>query len=161
MKTDVTLTPLWLETQAQVTACKYQFTRMNTLTLGIPPDKNRFLITFTYYAHGKSYTDEFTSPTYLEQGETFLVSYNPLAPQQNTKSSSSPVTKTPLFAIGVAGSVLLSLLYLGMMRGCNQPASTETESFPPNLTPLPEPALPAGNSLYAPPHLPLTTLPRR
>ena len=111
--------PAWLETQAEVTACKYQFARMNTLTLGIPTDKNQFLITFSYYAHGKTYTDQFTSPTYMEQGGTFPVSYNPLAPQQNTKSASSPITGTPLFAIGVAGSVLLSVIYFAFMRGCN------------------------------------------
>ena len=115
-----TTDPPWLETQARVTACKYQFARMNTLTLGIPADKNQFLITFAYYAHGKTYTAEFSSPTYLEQGQTFPVSYNPLVPQQNTKSSSSPPSnRAPLFAMGVIGSVLLSLLYLGMMHGCN------------------------------------------
>jgi hypothetical protein len=115
-----TTKPAWLETQAHVTACKYQFARMNTLTPGIPADKNQFVITFAYYAHGKTYTDEFTSPTYLQQGETFPVSYNPLAPQQNTKSDSfSTSSRAPLFAMGVIGSVLLSLLYLGMMHGCN------------------------------------------
>jgi hypothetical protein len=119
MKTTPAEAVPWLETEAHVTACKYQFARMNTLTLGIPVDKNQFLITFTYYAHGKTYVDEFTSPTYLAQGETFTLSYNPLSPQQNTKSASSSTSRTPLFAIGVIGSVVLSLLYLGMMRGCN------------------------------------------
>jgi hypothetical protein len=111
--------PAWLETQAEVTACKYQFARMNTLTLGIPTDKNQFLITFTYYAHGKNYTDQFTSPTYMQQGRAFSISYNPLAPQQNSKSVSSPATGTSLFAIGVAGSVVLSVVYFAFLRGCN------------------------------------------
>jgi hypothetical protein len=92
---------------------------MNTLTLGIPTDKNQFLITFIYYAHGKTYTDQFTSPTYIEQGEIFPVSYNPLAPHQNTKSASASISRTPIFAVGVAGSILLSILYLVWMRGCN------------------------------------------
>jgi hypothetical protein len=92
---------------------------MNTLTLGIPADSNRFLISFTYYAHGKTYSDEFTSPTYLEQGATFPISYNPLAPQQNSKSASTRTGRAPLFALGIAGSILLSLLYLSMMHGCN------------------------------------------
>jgi hypothetical protein len=92
---------------------------MNTLTLGIPTDSGPFLISFTYYAHGKLYSDQFTSPTYLEQGAIFPIFYNPLAPHQNSKSASSPTSKTPLFALGVAGSILLSLLYLGMMHGCN------------------------------------------
>ncbi|WP_213805953.1 hypothetical protein [Granulicella sp. dw_53] len=109
----------WLETEARVTSCEYQFARMNTLTLGIPTNTNPFLITFTYYAHAKTYTDQFTSPTYLEQGALFPISYNPLAPQQNNKSTNSPATRTPLFAIAVAGSILLSVLYLATLRGCN------------------------------------------
>ena len=47
------------------------------------------------------------------------ISYNPLDPQQNSKSASTPIAKAPLFAIGVAGSVILSLLWLAMMRGCH------------------------------------------
>ncbi len=111
--------PPWLETSAEVTGCKYLFARMNTLTLGIPTGGGRFLITFTYYAHGKTYTGQFTSPAYLEQGATFLLSYNPLAPQQNSKTAGSPTSGTPLFAIGIAGSIILSVLYLAWMRGCN------------------------------------------
>jgi hypothetical protein len=119
MTTAPTTKPPWLETEAEVTTCNYEFSRMNTLTLGIPTDKNHFLITFTYRAQGKIYTDEFTSPTYLEQGETFPISYNPLAPQQNSKSATTPTTKTPLFAIGIAGSVILSLIWLVLMRSCS------------------------------------------
>ncbi len=111
-------TPPWLETTAEVIACKYEFGAGQALAFGIPRSKH-FLITFTYYAHGKTFTDEFTSRTYLEQGRTFILSYNPLNPQQNTKSSSSPAGRMPLFAIGIAGSVILSLIWLGMLRGCN------------------------------------------
>ena len=119
MTSTPTTKPPWLEAEARVTACKYEPSRMNTLTLGIPANKNPFLITFTYYAHGKTYTDEFTSPTYLEQGAIFSITYNPLVPQQNSKSAATPITRTPLFAIGIAGSVILSLIWLALMRGCN------------------------------------------
>jgi hypothetical protein len=108
----------WLETQARVTACKYEFGAGQALAFGIPTSKH-FLITFSYYAHGKTFTGEFRSPTYLEQGKTFSITYNPLAPQQNSKSAAIPTTKTPLFAIGIAGSVILSLIWLAMMRGCH------------------------------------------
>lgn len=107
----------WLETQARVTACKYEFGAGQALAFGIPTSKH-FLITFSYYAHGKTFTDEFRSPTYLEQGKTFTITYNPLAPQQNSKSAAVPTAKTPIFAIGVAGSVILSLIWFAMMRGC-------------------------------------------
>jgi hypothetical protein len=107
----------WLETQARVSACKYEFGAGQALAFGIPTSKH-FLITFSYYAHGKTFTDEFRSSTYLEQGKAFTITYNPLAPQQNNKSTSVPTTKTPLFAIGIAGSVIISLIWFAMMRGC-------------------------------------------
>lgn len=108
----------WLETQAEVVACKYESGAGQALALGIRSDKH-FLITFTYRAHGRHYTDEFTSPTYLEQGATFLLTYNPLAPQQNSKSAATTITRTPLFAIGIAGSIILCLIWLVLMRSCN------------------------------------------
>ena len=111
--------PPWLETQATVIACRYQFARLHTLTLGIPTDDGSFLIAFNYSVHGKTYTDEFTSPTYLEQGSTFPISCNPLAPRQNTRSTSHSSTRAPLFATAVAGSILLSVLYLAFLHGCN------------------------------------------
>ena len=116
-RTPQTPTPRWLEIQATVTACKYEFGAGQALAFGIPTSKH-FLITFSYYAHGKTFTDEFRSPTYLEQGKTFTLTYNPLAPQQNSKSAAIPTTKTPLFAVGIAGSIILSLLWYAVMRGC-------------------------------------------
>ena len=109
----------WLETQARVTGCKYQFARMNTLTLGVSSDTNQFLVTFTYYVHDKIYTDQFTSPSYHARDEMFLLFYNPLAPHQNTKSGASAAARTPVVAIGVAGSILLSALYLASLHGCS------------------------------------------
>jgi hypothetical protein len=111
--------PRWLETEASVTGCRYEFARMNTLTFGIPPSNNRFLISFSYHAHAKCFIDEFTSPVALGQGETFSVRYNPLHPQENTKSTSSPARRSPLFALGVAGSIVLSMLYFVLVYGCN------------------------------------------
>ena len=51
----------WLETQAEVTACRYEFAKMNTLSLGIAPSTNQFMVSFSYYAHAKTFCDEFTS----------------------------------------------------------------------------------------------------
>lgn len=116
--------PPWLETQAEVTACHYEFARMNTLTLGIAPYSNRFSISFTYYAHARTFRGEFTSPVAMEEGKTFPVFYNPLNPQESRQSESGATgsgltSRSPLFAIGIAGSVVISLLYLAMMHGCN------------------------------------------
>lgn len=108
----------WLETQAKVTACKYEFGTGQALAFGIPRSKH-FRIAFSYRAHGQTYTGEFTSPTYIEQGATFPITYNPLAPQENSKSATIPTTKTPLFAIGIIGSIVLSLMWLAVMHGCH------------------------------------------
>jgi hypothetical protein len=108
----------WLETQAEVTACRYEFARMNTFSLGIVTSPNRFMVSFSYYAHAKTFCDQFTSPVAMGNGETFPVFYNPLNPQQNSRSESAPTSRVPLFAYGVAGSIVISLLYLAMIGGC-------------------------------------------
>lgn len=110
--------PPWLETMAEVTACKYEFGAGQALAFGIPSSK-RFRISFTYYAHGKTCTGEFSSRTYMEQGKTFTITYNPLNPEENSKSAATPLLRTPLFAIGVMGSIILSLLWLAILRGCS------------------------------------------
>ena len=108
----------WLETEAEVTACRYEFARMNTLSLGIATRPNQFIVSFSYYAHAQTLCDEFASPVAMGKGETFPVFYNPLNPQQNSRSETPPGSRAPLFAFGVAGSVVISLLYLAMMGGC-------------------------------------------
>jgi hypothetical protein len=109
----------WLETQAEISGCRYEFARMNTLSLGIATDSNHFLISFTYYAHATTFSGEFTSPVAMEKGKTFPIFYNPLNPQQNRQSEQVPTSGTPLFAVGIAGSIVLSLVYLSLMHGCN------------------------------------------
>jgi hypothetical protein len=109
----------WLETEAQVTGCRYEFARLNTLTFGIPPNNKRFLISFSYYAHARNYNDEFASPVPLDRGQRFTVCYNPLSPAENNKSASSPAQRSPLLALGILGSVVLALMYLAMIYGCS------------------------------------------
>jgi len=108
----------WLETQAEVTACRYEFARMNTFSLGIATSSNQYMISFTYYAHAKTFCDEFASPVAMGKGETFPVFYNPLDPKQNSRSEAAPTSRVPPLAYGVAGSIVISLLYLAMMGGC-------------------------------------------
>ena len=108
----------WLETQAEVTACRYEFARMNTFSLGIATSSNQYMISFSYYAHAKTFCDEFASPVAMGKGETFPVFYNPLNPQQNSRSVSAPTSGVPVFVYGVAGSIVISLLYIAMMGGC-------------------------------------------
>jgi hypothetical protein len=110
----------WVETEATVTSCRFQFARLNTFTLGIPTEE-KFLITFDYYAHGRLYSDEFQSPTAIPQDEHIPITYNPLHPEQNSRTSgpnASP-TRSTFVAIGIGGSIVLSLLWLVLLRSCN------------------------------------------
>lgn len=111
------ITP-WIETQATVTACQYQFARMNTLTLGFQT-QDKFRIAFDYYAHGRLYSDEFQSPIAIAQNEAIPIRYNPLNPVENSRSGQAGTGRSPLLAIGIAGSIILSLIWLAMLRGCS------------------------------------------
>jgi hypothetical protein len=109
----------WLETQAEVIACRYEFARMNILFLGTVTYSNKFIISFSYYAHAKTFSDEFISPIAIAKGKRFPVFYNPLNPQQNSRSEGASTSRVPVFIFGIAGSIVISLLYLGLIGGCN------------------------------------------
>jgi hypothetical protein len=112
----------WIATEATVTSCRFQFARMNTLTLGIQTGE-KFRIAFDYYVHGRLYSDEFQSPVAIPQNDRIPITYDPLHPERNSRTSdsgpSSRPMRNPLIAIGIAGSVILSLIWLTMMRGCS------------------------------------------
>ncbi len=111
----------WIETVATVTTCKFQFARMNTFTLGIQTGE-RFRITFDYYAHGRLYSGEFQSPVAIPQNEQVPIFYNPLRPEENSRSAvlggGGGSGRGPLLAVGFAGSVVLSLAWLAVLHGC-------------------------------------------
>jgi hypothetical protein len=111
---------LWIATEATVTSCRFQFARMNTFTLGLQTGE-KFRIAFDYYAHGRLYSDEFQSPVAIPQNERIAITYNPLHPEQNSRTSgpNARSTHSPLIAFGIIGSVVLSLLWLMILRGCN------------------------------------------
>lgn len=111
----------WIEATAVIISCRFQFARLNTLTFGIQTGQ-KFRIAFEYYAQGRLYTAEFQSPTAIPQSERIELAYNPADPKQNTRSTSSTnPTRSPLLAVGIAGSIILSLLWFAILRGCGQP----------------------------------------
>ena len=115
-------TETWIATEATVTTCKYQFAGLGNLAFGFSRQE-KFRITFDYYAHGRVYSGEFQSPVAIAQNERILVSYNPLNPQENSRDlgSGAPAStggKPPLLVIGIVGSVVLSLAWLVILRGC-------------------------------------------
>ena len=110
----------WIETEATVTSCRFQFARMNTFTLGIQTGE-KLRITFDYYAHGLLYADEFQSPVAIPQNERIPITYNPLHPEQNSRTSGPNVSprRSSLMVAGIVGSVVLSLLWLAAIRSCS------------------------------------------
>jgi hypothetical protein len=110
----------WIATEATVTSCRYQFAGLGNLAFGFSTQQ-KFRIAFDYYAHGRLYSDEFQSPVAIPQNQRIAITYNPLHPEQNSRTSgdSSRATRNPLIAIGILGSVLLTLLGLAILRGCN------------------------------------------
>jgi len=113
--------PEWIATEATVTTCQYQSPGLSTLAFGFQTTQ-KFRITFDYYAHGRLYSGEFQSPVAIPQNERIPVTYNPLHPEQNSRRTSGPrgvPMRNPLFAISIAGSIVLLLLWLAILRGCN------------------------------------------
>jgi hypothetical protein len=115
MKTD---TASWPEALATVTACTYETGALQAVVFGIPTNKH-FVIAFNYWANGEIHIGEYTSATAVPQGTLFPITYDPAAPHNHSKSSDTRVTRGPLLAIGIAGSVILTVLWLATMRGCH------------------------------------------
>jgi hypothetical protein len=116
----MTGTPAWVATEATVTTCRYESPGLSTLAFGFQTTQ-KFRITFEYYAHGQLYSGEFQSPLAIPQNERIPITYNPLDPQQNSRAliANPTATRPPLIAIGIAGSIVLSLLWLAVLRGCH------------------------------------------
>ena len=111
----------WVATEATVTTCRYQSRSLSTLAFGFQIGE-KFRVGFDYYAHGRLYSDEFQSPIAIPQNERISITYNPLHPEQNSRSqrslASSP-TRPPILIIGIIGSLFLSLLWLAILRSCH------------------------------------------
>ena len=112
----------WIATEATVTTCRFQFAGLSNLAFGFSTQQ-KFRITFDYYAHGRLYSGEFQSPVAIPQNERIPITYNPLNPQENSRDTSPSAAalspgKPPLLAVGIVGSIILSLVWLAILRGC-------------------------------------------
>jgi hypothetical protein len=90
---------------------------MTVLIPRITEDTNNLTVSFTYYAHARTYYDNFISPVARAQGETFSVYYNALNPRQNTLSLSKFVSRGALLDTAILGFTLLSILFIAMASG--------------------------------------------
>jgi hypothetical protein len=115
------VTEPWLSTEGTVTSCRYQFAGLGNLAFGFSTQK-KFRIAFDYYAHGKLYSDEFQSEVAVPQNERIALTYNPLHPQENSRTSGPHASagRSPIVALALAGSVILTLLWLVLIHGCDR-----------------------------------------
>jgi hypothetical protein len=108
----------WPEALATVLSCTYDFGAGRAL-VGIPTDKH-FRIAYNYFADGELHTGEFSAAKAMPQGTLFPIRYNPEAPHENTHSHSLPPTsRSPILLIGILGSLILSLAWFAILRGCH------------------------------------------
>jgi hypothetical protein len=108
---------------ATVTACHYDVGAGRALAFGLPTTKH-FRITYNYWARNSAgqdqlHTSEFTSAKAIPQGTLFPIRYNPKAAHENTHSAATPSTRSAMIVIGIIGSVILSLAWFAILRGCH------------------------------------------
>ncbi len=103
---------------ATVTACTYDAGVARALAFGLPTSRH-FLITFNYFVSDTLHTGQFRSRKAVPQGTLFPVAYNPDAPQENDKAGSAPTVRNSVFVVGLVGSIVLSLAWLALLRGCS------------------------------------------
>ena len=109
--------PIWMETEARVTECHHELSRVRKLPLRVTKDPDDVIVSFTYYAHARTYYDNFISPVARAQGEALSVYYNALNPRQNTLTPSRFLKRGALSDSAVLGFVLLSMLLLAIASG--------------------------------------------
>jgi hypothetical protein len=108
----------WPEALATVLSCTYDFGAGRAL-IGIPTNKH-FRIAYNYFADGELHTGEFSAEKAIPQGTLFPIRYNPEAPHENTHSAAtSQTSRPPILLIGVIGSLILSLAWFAVLRGCH------------------------------------------
>ena len=119
---------LWTRVEARVTECRYQFAGMGNMAFGFSTRK-KFRIAFEYGVSGVEYAGAYQSATAVAQGTRVTVRYNPLRPEENSMDAhavggaadgrrGAGVGPAGLIGFGLMGSVVLSLMWLAVLRGC-------------------------------------------
>jgi hypothetical protein len=108
----------WPEVLATVTQCKYDSGAGRALAFGLPTSKH-FLIRYNYFADGELHSGAFTSARPIPQCHLFPIRYDPAAPHRHRPAASTASShRNPVLILGIAGSFLLSLLWLVIVRSC-------------------------------------------
>ena len=111
----------WPEALATVLSCTYDARAGRALAFCLSSSKH-FRIAYNYWAEGTLHTGELYAEKAIPQGSLFPIRYDPELPHKHRHGHSKPAARVPLVplvAIGIAGSVLLSLVWLLVLRGCH------------------------------------------
>jgi hypothetical protein len=115
----------WPEALATVLSCRYDIGAGRAMAFGFPTSK-RFRIRYNYFAPneqgtGELHEGEFRSAKAMPQGTLFPIRYNPDATHEHHTADSPAPPPNPRRAqliIGILGSLVLSLAWLLILRGC-------------------------------------------
>ena len=112
----------WPNAMATVTECRYDVRAGRAMAFGLPSGKN-FRIRYNYNPAGQLHTGEFYSATAIPQNTLFPIRYDPATTHSHIhEHDTAPATPRPrraMLLIGIAGSVILSLAWLVILRGCH------------------------------------------
>lgn len=106
----------WPEAMAEVTNCRYDVRAGRALAFGLT-SKKHFRVAYNYRVGEELRTGECFSETARPEGSLFQIHYNPDSPHINRFISGSQ-HRAPLLTIGLAGSIVLTLVWLLVLRGC-------------------------------------------
>lgn len=114
--------PQWPEAMATVTTCKYNAGAGRAMAFGLPTTRH-FQITYNYLAPNAEgtaelHTGEFASAKAIPENTLFPIHYNPDAPHENSHSASTAFSRSPVLAIGIVGSIILTFAWFLILRGC-------------------------------------------
>ena len=107
----------WPEAIAEVTECRYDVRAGRALAFGLTTKKH-FRITYNYRVGDGLHVGQCYAEKAMPQGTLFPIRYNPDLPQEHNSLQPGTTAKVPLIAIGLAGSIVLAMLWLLFLHGC-------------------------------------------
>ena len=108
----------WPEAMAEVIECRYDARAGRSIAFGLTTKKH-FRIAYNYRAGDDLHTGQCFSEKAMPQGTLFPIHYNPDLPHEHNSPRTGTTQRVPLLAIGIAGSIVLSLAWLLFLHGCS------------------------------------------
>jgi len=109
--------PVWMETQARVTNCKYAPAGWKPWRWRSTHISRTSIVSFTYYAHARTYHGIFITHGGRAEGDTFPVYYNALSPQRNILSPPWRESRRAKPEVAILGVTTLAIFVLAASSG--------------------------------------------